>query len=158
MKNKNALLIAGTVALADSAVKGYFDEPPVKNYGFAGNLLDKDPKVVACVSGALTAVMAVALLAAPEKLKLPMALILGGAISNTADRLIRGYVVDYIPMGTLGSGKKKRPKRAYYGNISDFAILTGTVTGLAGYLSSQSGERTKISAPGPDPVPEGQIL
>lgn len=158
MKNKNALLVAGTVALADSAVKGYFDEPPVKNYGFAGNLLDKDPKTVACVSGALTAVMAVALLAAPQKLKLPMALILGGAISNTADRLIRGYVVDYIPMGTIGSGKKKRPKRAYYGNISDLAILTGTLASLAGYLFDPSGEGTKISAPDPDPIPEDQIL
>jgi signal peptidase II len=52
-----------------------------------------------------------------------MSLILGGALSNTADRLIRGYVVDYIPMG-----------RKMYGNISDLAIFAGAAAGAAKYM------------------------
>ena len=123
MKSGIAFLIAGVVALADSAVKGYIKDPPVKNYGFAGNRMDKYPKAVAAVSAVLAGVMTVAVAAAPGKLKLPMALILGGALSNSADRLIRGYVVDYIPMGN-----------GYFGNISDFAIFLGAGLGCVSYL------------------------
>ena len=115
MKNGKAFLTALTIALADTAVKGFIKEPPVKNYGFAGNTLDDHPKAVAYVSAALTGVMTVSLAAADERLKLPLAVILGGALSNSADRLIRGYVVDYIPMG-----------KKYYGNLSDLAIFIGT--------------------------------
>lgn len=128
MKGRDAYALAGAIALADTAVKGFIEKPPVKNYGFAGNRLDKHPKAVAYVSAALTGVMGVALAFAPEKLKLPMSLILGGAISNTADRLIRGYVVDYIPMG----GK-------VYGNISDFAIFAGAGIGAVTYCLDDSG-------------------
>ncbi len=130
MRNKDAYMLAGMVALADSAVKGFIKEPPVKNYGFAGNKLDRYPKAVAYVSAALTGAVAVAIAYAPEKLKLPMALILGGALSNSADRLVRGYVVDYIPMASIGSSKGKK----YYGNISDLAIFIGAGIGTAEYL------------------------
>lgn len=44
-------------------------------------------------------------------------LILGGAISNTYDRVKRGYVVDYLKVGK---------KRAIY-NISDFLIIGGVI-------------------------------
>ena len=123
MKNKDAFILAGAVALTDSAVKGFLKDIPVKNYGFAGNRMDKYPVAVAYVSAVLTGVMTVALAAAPERMKLPMALILGGALSNTADRLLRGYVVDYIPMG-----------KKYYGNISDFAIFLGSGIGAVKYI------------------------
>lgn len=128
MQNKDAFILAGAVALTDTAIKGFIKEPPVKNYGFAGNRMDGYPKAVAFVSAVLTGVMTVALAAAPEKLKLPMALILGGALSNSADRMIRGYVVDYIPMG-----------KKYYGNISDFAIFAGAGLGTIGYILDDSG-------------------
>ena len=128
MQNRNAFILAGAVALTDTVVKGIIKEPPVRNYGFAGNRMDRYPKAVACVSAALTGVMAVALAAAPDRLKLPMALILGGALSNTADRVIRGYVVDYIPMG-----------KKYYGNLSDFAIFAGAGLGAVGYILDNQG-------------------
>ena len=128
MQNRNAFILAGAVALTDTVVKGIIKEPPVRNYGFAGNRMDRYPKAVACVSAALTGVMAVALAAAPDRLKLPMALILGGALSNTADRVIRGYVVDYIPMG-----------KKYYGNLSDFAIFAGAGLGAVGYILDDQG-------------------
>ncbi len=123
MDNRKAMLLAGLIALSDSAVKGYIKKPPVRNYGFAGNSLDSHPKEVSVVSAALTGVVCVATLLAPEKLKLPLSLVLGGAVSNSADRLIRGYVVDYIPMG-----------KKIYGNISDIAIFAGAVTGSVKYL------------------------
>ena len=128
MQNRSAFILAGAVALTDTVVKGIIKDPPVRNYGFAGNRMDRYPKAVACVSAALTGVMAVALAAAPDRLKLPMALILGGALSNTADRVIRGYVVDYIPMG-----------KKYYGNLSDFAIFAGAGLGAVGYILDDQG-------------------
>ena len=128
MKNKDAFFLAGAVALTDSAVKGFFKEPPVKNSGFAGNKLDRYPGAVAYVSTALTGVMIAALAIAPERMKLPMALILGGALSNSADRLIRGYVVDYIPM-SITNGNSKPDKKRYFCNISDLAIFLGSGIG-----------------------------
>ena len=136
MKNKDAFILAAAVALSDSAVKGFIKDPPVKNYGFAGNKMDSHPKTVAYVSAALTGVMAAALAVAPEKMKMAMALILGGALSNSADRLIRGYVVDYIPMcpeslcrKMPSYDKEALVKKRYYCNISDIAIFLGSGIG-----------------------------
>ncbi|MCR5746683.1 MAG: signal peptidase II [Lachnospiraceae bacterium] len=123
MNTKNALMLAGFIALTDTAVKGFIKKPPVKNYGFAGNTLDRHPEKVAIVSTVLTGAMGAAVFAVPDKLKLPVGMILGGALSNSADRLIRGYVVDYIPMG-----------KKMYGNISDFSIFAGSVIGTVKYL------------------------
>lgn len=123
MDNKKAYMLAAAIALTDSAVKGFIKKPPVRNYGFAGNKLDSHPRAVSYISAALTGVAAIAMAYAPDRMKLPMAMLLGGALSNTADRLIRGYVVDYIPMG-----------KGYYGNISDLAIFLGSGAGAALYL------------------------
>lgn len=123
MRVRDAFILAGFVALADTAVKGFIKEPPVKNYGFAYNRYDRHPKEVALVSAALTGLMCAATALSSEELRCPMSLILGGALSNTADRLIRGYVVDYIPMG-----------RKMYGNISDLAIFAGAAAGAAKYM------------------------
>ncbi len=142
MKTGKAFILSGFIALADTAVKGFVKEPPVKNYGFAGNRYDDHPETVARVSAALAGVMAVALILAPEKLKLPMALVLGGALSNSADRLIRGYVVDYIPMG-----------KGYYGNISDFAIFLGAAAGSVMYLMESDDDSPSPEEPLNDIVP-----
>ncbi|MCR5773727.1 MAG: signal peptidase II [Lachnospiraceae bacterium] len=123
MKTTEAYLLAGLVALTDTAVKGFIKDPPVKNYGFAGNRMDRFPKAVAGVSAVLTGVLAVSMAFAPGKMRLPLALVLGGALSNSADRMIRGYVVDYIPVS-----------RKYYGNISDLAILAGSGIGAVTYM------------------------
>ena len=45
------------------------------------------------------------------------AMILAGALSNTYDRVERGYVVDYLKIGR---------KRAIY-NLSDFLIIFGVI-------------------------------
>ena len=49
-------------------------------------------------------------------------LLLGGAFSNTYDRLKRKYVVDYFSFGV-----KWEPLRAIVFNISDFCILIGAL-------------------------------
>ncbi len=135
MKSRDAFLLAGAIALTDSAVKALITDPPAKNYGFAGNRMDKYPGIVSCVSGAMTILMSGALAFSPEKMRLPVALILGGAISNTADRLIRGYVVDYIPFG-----------KKYYGNISDISVFLGAGLGSVLYLKdSETEKRQEIS-------------
>lgn len=52
-------------------------------------------------------------------------LILGGAMSNTYDRISKGYVVDYLKIGK---------KRAIY-NISDFLIIGGvTITIIKSFM------------------------
>ncbi len=135
MNNIQAFCTAGVIALADSAVKGYIRRPPVKNFGFAGNKLDRYPGAVAGVSTVMTVVMCGALALAPERFKLPLSLILGGAVSNTVDRTVRGYVVDYIPMG-----------RGVYGNISDFSIFAGSAIGAVKYLLEEDNEKDQGSS------------
>lgn len=129
MKSREAFLVAGAIALTDTVVKALIKEPPVKNYGFAGNRMDKHPGFVACVSTAVTGLVTGALAFGPDRMKLPLALVLGGAVSNTADRLIRGYVVDYIPFGSR-----------YYGNISDISVFLGTGMASLLYLTDQEKE------------------
>jgi signal peptidase II len=60
-------------------------------------------------------------------LKTGLAFILGGAYSNTYDRLRRKYVVDYISFD-LKSGNKLADKfKKIVFNISDFAIIIGSM-------------------------------
>lgn len=53
---------------------------------------------------------------------------LGGAFSNTYDRLVRKYVVDYVSFHVPLKGLKK-----VIFNIGDFCILIGALVSLAGY-------------------------
>lgn len=55
-------------------------------------------------------------------LKLGLALLLGGAYSNTYDRIKRKYVVDYLSFPV----KNKRLRNIIF-NVSDFAIMIGAV-------------------------------
>ncbi len=55
-------------------------------------------------------------------LKYGLALLLGGAYSNTYDRLIRKYVVDYVSFPV----KNKKIRNIVF-NISDFCIMIGAL-------------------------------
>ena len=55
-------------------------------------------------------------------LKAGLALLLGGAYSNTYDRLTRKYVVDYVSFPV----KSKRFRRIVF-NVSDFCIMIGAL-------------------------------
>lgn len=60
-------------------------------------------------------------------LRIGLALLLGGAFSNTYDRLKRKYVVDYFSFGV----KWKRLRNIIF-NVSDFCIMIGAVMAAVG--------------------------
>lgn len=60
-------------------------------------------------------------------LRAGLALLLGGAFSNTYDRLKRGFVVDYVSFGV-----KWEPLRRVVFNVSDFCIIIGALLGVIG--------------------------
>ena len=60
-------------------------------------------------------------------LRAGLALLLGGAYSNTYDRLTRNYVVDYVSFPV----KNKRVRRVVF-NISDFCIMIGALLMVLG--------------------------
>ena len=97
------------------------------NKGACMNLGEKKSNVVAGLSLILTAALALVFLFTLTRhgngwLKAGLSLLLGGAFSNTYDRLKRKYVVDYFSFGV-----KWAPLRAIVFNISDFCILIGAL-------------------------------
>ena len=111
-------------AAADLKIKDVMSEispdQVIYNKGFAANRLDSRPRVVALVSAALTAVITAVFFSGkytPGE-ELANGLILGGALSNTSERIARGKVTDYIPLGK------------YVYNIGDFAIYAGSLIKL----------------------------
>lgn len=134
-------LIPIAVAATDSKVKKHREEnDTVYNYGcndvrvvtfhnrgaFLG-LGEKNPFLVMLLSVTLTMIISVVFLLTLTKkgtgaLKLGLGLLLGGAFSNTYDRLKKGYVVDYLIF-------PKAPgiiKNVIF-NLSDFAIIIGSL-------------------------------
>jgi len=95
------------------------------NKGLPLNKFDNHTKEITAISAAVLTLQA--LNTGEKALKdddgisdIANALILGGALSNTYDRIRRGYVVDYLKVGR---------KRAIY-NISDFMIISGVLLSL----------------------------
>ena len=60
-------------------------------------------------------------------LKVGLSLLLGGAYSNTYDRLVRRYVVDYVSFPV----KNKKIRNIVF-NISDFCIMIGALLMVIG--------------------------
>lgn len=102
----------------------------IRKYHNRGAFLDLGEKkqgVVAGLSLLLTLFMTVVFLSTftfrgNSTLKAGLAFLLGGAYSNTYDRLVRKYVVDYVSFPV-----KNRHFRKIVFNISDFCILIGAV-------------------------------
>lgn len=102
------------------------------NYGAALNLGEKHPKRVLAFSCFIVGIGMVVFLWLLGKRKskyfyFGMSLLLGGGMSNTYDRIKRGYVVDYIEFNT----RWKVLNRIVF-NLSDFLIFLGSVLILAG--------------------------
>lgn len=114
-----------------------------QNKGFALNFLERNRKVVALISLILTFLMTLAALLCGKKtnkiMKTGLAFILGGAYSNTYDRLFRKYVVDYFSFGT----KSKRIRRVVF-NIADFCIMIGAVLIVMGGITNENISKRKI--------------
>ena len=95
------------------------------NYGAFLNRGDKRPILIKLVSVILTIVLSILFAFTFTKygkreLRTGLAFLLGGAYSNTYDRVKRGYVVDYLSFPKL-PGKIKY----IVFNISDFCIMIG---------------------------------
>ena len=102
------------------------------NRGAMLNAGQSGQKAVAALSVIMTlAAAAVFLFSLGQKgnntLRIGLALLLGGAFSNTYDRLKRKYVVDYFSFGV----KWKRLRNIIF-NLSDFCIIIGALTSAIG--------------------------
>lgn len=106
------------------------------NRGAAFNTGEKRPEIIKWISVVLTAA-ATALfvcsfgLAGKKMMKWGLSLLLGGAFSNTYDRLKRGYVVDYFRWNV----PVKRVRNLIF-NLSDFCIMLGALLVVLGETDS----------------------
>lgn len=143
MKNEGKLFIIGSVAtllaLTDNSIKERVEDGRINNgviektNGFAEiekhhnrgiplNKLDNHTDKITLLSSFILILHAMntghTALSKDDKLAdAANTLILGGAISNTYDRISKGYVVDYLKIGK---------KRVIY-NLSDFFIIGGVL-------------------------------
>lgn len=97
------------------------------NSGAALNFLEKRPRLVTSLSVLLTLLSLLLLVLSLGRrgnrfLQLSLALLLGGAFSNTYDRLKRKYVVDYVSFRV----RWKRLAGVVF-NLSDFCIIVGAM-------------------------------
>lgn len=102
------------------------------NYGAAFNTGERRPGIVKGISVLLTVLAAIFFIfsfgtVGKGMLKFGLSLLLGGAFSNTYDRLRRGYVVDYFRLNVSA----KRIRNLIF-NISDFCIVIGAVLAVLG--------------------------
>ena len=143
-----AILAAG-IFLLDLLIKNYIEthlevgqeksvcrgKLLIRRYHNRGAFLDageKRQKAVALLSLLLTLFMTVVFLSTfslrgNSTLRAGLALLLGGAYSNSYDRLTRNYVVDYVSFPV----KNKRVRRVVF-NISDFCIMIGALLMVLG--------------------------
>lgn len=103
------------------------------NRGAFLNAGEKKAPVVAALSLLLTLFLSFCFIltlgqTGKKGLKLGLSLLLGGAFSNTYDRLKRRYVVDYFSFGV----RWKRLRSIVF-NIADFCILVGAVLAVCRY-------------------------
>lgn len=122
----------------------------IRKYHNRGAFLDvgeKKQKAVAVLSLLLTLFMTAAFLATfsmrgNSTLRAGLALLLGGAYSNTYDRLTRKYVVDYVSFPV----KNRRLRRIVF-NISDFCIILGALLMTLGESRGKERKRKKAKKP-----------
>jgi signal peptidase II len=137
------LMVSGMIVAADQATKaiirsilpvhdsvslipGFLDITHVRNAGAAFGILNaadfpfKSIVMVLIAVGALVAVAVYALTLPPDQrvARFGLALILGGAIGNLIDRLLTGYVVDFVDVYWRGY-------HFWAFNVADSAITVG---------------------------------
>lgn len=113
--------------------KGYLTIEKFRNYGMAGSRGSAHPRVVMTVSSLVTALVSAYVWKSKDQItsleSAGWGLILGGACSNLADRIKRGYVVDYLRF-PKAVGKCKD----YIYNLSDLCIFLGSFFVLLGNI------------------------
>lgn len=113
------------------------------NKGIVLNIGQGKPKLVAWVSFVLCMGITLAALVLGKRasglVKTGLALLLGGAYSNTYDRLFRTYVVDYFSFGV----KNSRLRRIVF-NIADFFIMIGAILVVIGGMCDENISKGQI--------------
>lgn len=105
------------------------------NYGAANGLLESHPLILRLVSITLLTIgfIRFCILSITGRgsvlEKLGLSLLIGGALSNTADRVIKGFVTDYFRIMKLPGRLKK-----LVFNISDFSIFVGSILISSGQI------------------------
>ncbi len=139
-------IVAGIVLL-ELFIKGYIEKNKTEgkieekcggflwirkyhNKGAFLNFMEKNKTLVKAVSIALCVMLTVLFLLTLGKkgstlLKSGLALLLGGAYSNTYDRMHRKYVVDYFSIHVPKGPFKKLSTVVF--NIADFCIMIGAM-------------------------------
>lgn len=107
------------------------------NKGVVLNIGQEKPKVVAYISlGLCIGISLVALLfgnKGNKLMKTGLAMVLGGAYSNTYDRIFRTYVVDYFSFGV----KNPFLRRIIF-NLADFCIMVGAILVVIGGIGDEN--------------------
>ena len=101
------LLVIKSIYLNQSiiVIKNFFSITYVKNTGAAWSILNDKGYLVLIISGIIIfSLVSYLYKYKPSKLieKIAYSMILGGAISNFFDRIINGYVIDFIDINILG--------------------------------------------------------
>lgn len=139
------ILIVVIIAVGEYLIKNYMDVKLQKNInkeilggrivlnkvynkGMVLNFLQEKKELVKTVSGIFLGLLLLLFaITLPKKgnrlYKLGLALLLGGAISNVSDRLLRGHVVDYF---SIKSDKCRKLNNIVF-NLADFAIFIGSL-------------------------------
>lgn len=104
------------------------------NKGMMLNAGQKRRRLVVAISLAFTVLLTLVFVVSLGRhgnnlLRLGLSLLLGGAFSNTYDRLRRGYVVDYVSFPVKWQGFRK-----IVFNCSDFCIIIGSLISALGAI------------------------
>ena len=125
-----SLVAAGRIR--DGLSLGWLTVRVVRNHGASGSVLSGYPILVTLVALAVTAVAAtLAVRVSGRAAALCLAAVLGGALGNLADRLVRapglgrGGVVDWIHLSFAGGGSL---------DLADLAIQFGVLGAVAAML------------------------
>jgi signal peptidase II len=137
------ICIAAVIFFAELIIKKHFDGKDsdeakdimhgritlklLRNRGFAGSSKKEYSPIVGIVSLIVTIICLILFVATLGRhgcglAKLGLSILLGGAFSNTYERLKKKYVVDYISFNV----KNKRLSALVF-NIADFCILIGAL-------------------------------
>lgn len=138
-KNMQSILLAAGILSADTIIKKCREEKKDEkeylngnvrimtyhNYGAFLNSGEKKPVIIKWISIVLTLVLSIFFVLTftrfgKKQLRTGLAFLLGGAYSNTYDRIQKGFVTDYLTFPKM-PGKI----RNIVFNISDFCILVG---------------------------------
>lgn len=108
-------------------LNGNIEITTLRNKGMFASVGEKYPTLVMLSSLALTIVIAIRFAGtlfdkSKKGLSVGLGFLLGGAISNTADRVCKNYVVDYLRFPKI----KGLIQRLVF-NLSDFAIFVGSI-------------------------------